>query len=473
LKVYKKNPFCPFCRRAFELPLPEINQEMQILLTSYLKRLDSKDKPVVNQKVIEQNAFILQLPDEVLLDILSFLPPKSVGKTVQVCKGFQRVCEDPLLWREFCQNAFPFCSVDKYGKNWKYCFIGRSNIQKGWEGGKAGDFNVVTLRGHKNYVNCFRLYRNNIISGSADFTLKVWKVDSTDPIHTLVGHNGIINCLEFNELRIVSGSFDSSIKIWDTKTGIPIHSVNHHGSVNCLQFDENKIISGGSDSIIRVWDVRQANSLMSLNGHFQPIIKLEFDNNKIVTCAGDSIKIWDIRTGNCQRDLSVHQAFPRCFRILGDKVIGGYHNGKVIIWDVNNGTQSVLSGHNGTINDLQCDGKTIISAGKDGTLKVWDIGSKNLLKTLDGQNGEVNTIQFSGNRVVSGGSDNCIKVWDLKKGNRLYTLLGGSLQQRSNNPPHPGKQGCTYLEFDDSRIVASFSSLVRVYDFETFKPLSK
>ena len=80
----------------------------------------------------------------------------------------------------------------QYGKNWKWCFIGRSNIHKGWEGGKAGDFEVVTLRGHQNYVNCFKLYRNNIVSGSADFNLKIWKTESSDPIHTLVGHSGII-----------------------------------------------------------------------------------------------------------------------------------------------------------------------------------------------------------------------------------------------------------------------------------------
>jgi WD40 repeat protein len=124
----------------------------------------------------------------------------------------------------------------------------------------------------------------------------------------------------------------------------------------------------------------------------------------------------------------------------------------------------------GGVLDMACDGKTVITACNDGNLRTYDLASKTLLHTLADHKGPVHTVQLSGNKAVSGGSDNSLKVWDLKKGKRLYTLLGGSLQQRSNNPTHPTKPGCSHLEFDDSRIVASFASLVRVYDFETYKP---
>jgi len=70
------------------------------------------------------------------------------------------------------------------------------------------------------------------------------------------------------------------------------------------------------------------------------------------------------------------------------------------------------------------------------------------------------------NRIVSGGSDMCLKVWNRANGNALYSLLGGSRQERGNNPAHPLKAGCSGLKFDRSRIVASFNSLLRVYSFE-------
>lgn len=48
----------------------------------------------------------------------------------------------------------------------------------------------------------------------------------------------------------------------------------------------------------------------------------------------------------------------------------------------------------------------------------------------------------------------------------MYALLGGSLQARSNNPPHPTRIGCSKIAFDDTKVIASFNSLLRVYNFE-------
>jgi len=51
-------------------------------------------------------------------------------------------------------------------------------------------------------------------------------------------------------------------------------------------------------------------------------------------------------------------------------------------------------------------------------------------------------------------------------GAKLYHLLGGSNTVRANNPVHPTKPGCSKLMFDDNRIVASFASLIRCYNFD-------
>jgi hypothetical protein len=66
-----------------------------------------------SQPLIEQDAFLLLLPEEVILDILSYLPPKQVAKASKTCRDLNRLADDSWLWREFCQQAFPFCSVDK------------------------------------------------------------------------------------------------------------------------------------------------------------------------------------------------------------------------------------------------------------------------------------------------------------------------------------------------------------------------
>jgi hypothetical protein len=48
----------------------------------------------------------------------------------------------------------------------------------------------------------------------------------------------------------------------------------------------------------------------------------------------------------------------------------------------------------------------------------------------------------------------------------MYALLGGSLQARSNNPAHPSRPGCSGVIYDDTKVIAVFNALMRVYNFE-------
>lgn len=116
-------------------------------------------------------------------------------------------------------------------------------------------------------------------------------------------------------------------------------------------------------------------------------------------------------------------------------------------------------------------------------LKVWDIANNTLLRTLEDHQGPIHGVQFDNSKIVSCSADNTVKVmnfnvitvyaaltlwqvWKLETGQRLYTLLGGSLQARANNPPHPEKPGCSGVVYDESSIFASFNALVRNYCFE-------
>jgi len=94
---------------------------------------------------------------------------------------------------------------------------------------------------------------------------------------------------------------------------------------------------------------------------------------------------------------------------------------------------------------------------------IWK--KNQIIHRLTDHIGVINSVQFDDKRVVSGGSDNSLKVWNIENGKKLYTLLGGSLQQRSNNPPHPHKSGCSQLMYDESKIIGSYNSLLKAYRF--------
>lgn len=72
------------------------------------------------------------------------------------------------------------------------------------------------------------------------------------------------------------------------------------------------------------------------------------------------------------------------------------------------------------------DGKTLISGGKDGEIKLWKLRSGELLNTLVGHASSVNCVAIaSDNKILASGSSDCtIKLWNLETGELLHTLSG-------------------------------------------------
>jgi len=70
------------------------------------------------------------------------------------------------------------------------------------------------------------------------------------------------------------------------------------------------------------------------------------------------------------------------------------------------------------------NGKTIASASVDGTIKLWDTATGQLLRTLQGHTSNVNSIAFSpdGKTIVSASSDATIKIWDIATGDVLRSI---------------------------------------------------
>ena len=70
------------------------------------------------------------------------------------------------------------------------------------------------------------------------------------------------------------------------------------------------------------------------------------------------------------------------------------------------------------------DGRLALSASSDRTVKVWDLRSGQVLRTLAGHTGGVNSVAVSGDGrlALSASSDRTVKVWDLETGQCLATL---------------------------------------------------
>ena len=87
---------------------------------------------------------------------------------------------------------------------------------------------------------------------------------------------------------------------------------------------------------------------------------------------------------------------------------------------------AIIKGHTDNVNSASYspDGKRIVSASLDNTVKIWDAETGMELKTLDGHTDRVNFASFSpdGKRIVSASYDKTVKIWDAQTGTELKTL---------------------------------------------------
>ena len=102
---------------------------------------------------------------------------------------------------------------------------------------------------------------------------------------------------------------------------------------------------------------------------------------------------------------------------------------RVRLWDIGSGQLlHTLEGHTDDviIVAFSPDGKKIFSTSRDNIVRLWDTGSGQLLHTLEGHTDDVITVAFSpdGKKIFSTSRDNIVRLWDTGSGQLLHTLEG-------------------------------------------------
>jgi len=319
---------------------------------------------------------------------------------------------------------------------------------RGWE-----YYHLVTKFNQQTGINCvaFSPDRRLVASGSADSTIKLWRINNRDEALTLSGHSGSVNCVSFSpdSRRIVTGSDDRSLKIWDTGTGQEILTLTGHtDSVQSVAFspDGLRIVSGSADDTARLWDAKTGQAIFTCKGHATAVSRVIFssDGRQILSGTnGHVVKVWSVETG---REVHTREGpaegpsaglMSAAFSADGKYVAGRNRHMLLVVWDVETGEKFFAPrGYTRGIIAFSPDGKKLVTSdSRDNSLQVWDIRTGQEVLSLSGHQRPISCVAFSsdGKRIVSGAEDNTVKVWDAEtaletralKHDRQVKAIGG------------------------------------------------
>ncbi len=277
-----------------------------------------------------------------------------------------------------------------------------------------------------------------IASSSSDRTIKLWNPETGACLTTLAGHERLIWSVDWSPdgKILASGSEDHSIRLWDVQSGQCVKILPKAGArVRRVTWSpDGKILAtGSSDKSIRLWDGQTSELIRTLSVSSTWVNSLVWSpDGQTLASGGDrKIKIWNTFTGECLRTLQGHQDHIWGLHWAGDSktLISGSHDRTVRFWEPQLGQcRRIMQGYIALISSVAWnpDGNKIASCSADSTVRIWELETGQCTTTLTGHQGWVFSVSWSPTEpaIASSSADGTIKLWNVDTGQCFRTLYG-------------------------------------------------
>ena len=255
-------------------------------------------------------------------------------------------------------------------------------------------------------------------------------------------HNDMITALDFDAPfgTMVTSALDDTVRVWDLNVGRCLGLLEgHHASVRCLQVEDNVVVTGSMDASIRLWDLNKAEfstlpsrldptmeqdeeppesaqrapapppplsmhscSLFSLEAHVAEVTALHFRGDTLVSGSADkTLRQWDLVKGRCVQTLDVLWAAAQASATMSSN---SNSSGQ---W---RDTGRAPDGSADFVGALQCFDAALACGTADGMVRLWDLRSGQVHRSLVGHTGPITCLQFDDAHLVTGSLDRSIRV---------------------------------------------------------------
>lgn len=277
----------------------------------------------------------------------------------------------------------------------------------------------------------------------------VWSLTESRPLQTLAGLKGDVLALTFSPdgVLLAGSSRSNLLQVWNTATGGPgralkgTNSLAFHSTGRTLDSD---LVSTGEDTSRAVrWDVASGHPLKTFHldtGTNGDLVAYSPDGT-LVACGNPSggVSLYSVATGKKQRAIPVFPTYDTrddadtylsalTFSPDSKTVATDGPGASVKLWDVSTGhLRRTLTGHTSNVTCLafSLDGGTLADGSRDSSILLWDVATGRRLQRLTGHDGPVRGLAFraDGKLLASGSDDATTRLWSVASGLELCRLI--------------------------------------------------
>jgi len=280
---------------------------------------------------------------------------------------------------------------------------------------------------HDEYVYMIRFAPDGktMATAGGDNVVRIWNWATRELLHTLT-HDSAVYAAEFSPAgdQLVTGSGDGNVTLWKLPAGMKVSQQKKHAdAVYCVSFspDGTQLASIGGDgkkgdSQCRIWSFPALKIVKELPEHERPGYGALFGppvgpaRNTLVTSGGDKlIQVYSLPTTK-RKTWTGHTSdvYRCCFSPDGQQLASTSQDGSVRIWNVATGelVKTLLKLKDPTYDVAYSrDGTILAAVADDGFVRFWDTRTHALLAESKTDKEGLYSVVFAPDqtRVVTGG----------------------------------------------------------------------
>ena len=342
----------------------------------------------------------------------------TADRSGSVCIWDPKSCELLIRWQT---SNSPLNSV-AWSPDGKWIVTGGNDrLLRVWDAATGSLKHEIP--GHADRVMALDFNKNTQVLASCGPEKKVllWDIESGTQLAALEGHQGWVSDVRWSPdgERLASSSADRSAIIWDIKNRTPALRLDARSQgMKCVTWnsDGSQIATGGDDQTTRIWSAIDGSLQRTLIGHSREVGAIDWSRTLATGSVDGEVRLWtDGKPSNSQRKIENNIAL-RCIEWspTDNKLfVAGGAGGQLLF--CSGEEVKVTSVDVSAIHSIswKSTGDLLATLSQDGSIRVWDVASQKIVRSLKQPDFDVLSIAWSpdGQHIAGCGTSGKICIW--------------------------------------------------------------